>query len=74
MTDEVLWKQLSHPRLVYRDKRPVAVILDIDTYEELLERLEQIEDLRALGELRAEPVETMSFDDYRQQRRSKTRE
>ncbi len=35
--------------LVYRDGKPAAVILDIAEYEELLERAEDLDDLRITG-------------------------
>jgi prevent-host-death family protein len=40
------------PQIVLRDGKPAAVILDIDEYQELLERLEDVEDLRALQKIR----------------------
>ena len=34
------------PEIVLREGKPAAVILDIDEYREMLERLEAVEDLR----------------------------
>jgi hypothetical protein len=48
---------------VYRDGKPAAVILDIVEYEELLERAEDLEDLRALKRMRAHPLRFRSLDD-----------
>lgn len=35
-----------YPGVIVRDGKPVAVILDIEEYREILERLEDAEDLR----------------------------
>jgi hypothetical protein len=52
------------PELVYRDGKPVAVILDIGRYEEMLERLEDAADLKALRLQRARPLKFRSLDDF----------
>jgi PHD/YefM family antitoxin component YafN of YafNO toxin-antitoxin module len=59
-------KRLETPELIYRRGKPVAVILDIDAYQELLERLEEMEDLRLLEEMRKQPIETISLEEYLQ--------
>jgi len=53
---------------VYEGRKVVSVILDIATYEEMIEMLEQIQDIRALEELRKEPIETMSAEEYLERR------
>ena len=40
------------PEIVLREGEPVAVILDIEEYQEMLERLEDAEDLWMLEEMR----------------------
>jgi PHD/YefM family antitoxin component YafN of YafNO toxin-antitoxin module len=40
------------PEVVLREGKPTAVILDIDEYRNILERLEDIEDLKMLEEMR----------------------
>jgi prevent-host-death family protein len=40
---------LAEPEIVVRDGKPVAVILSIDEYRELLEEVEDLEALRSLG-------------------------
>jgi len=47
--------------LVYRDGKPAAVILDIAEYEELLERAEDLDDLRALRRMRERPLRFRSL-------------
>jgi PHD/YefM family antitoxin component YafN of YafNO toxin-antitoxin module len=61
-------KRLETPELIYRKGKPVAVILDIGAYEQLLEKLEQLEDLRILEEMRQQPIETVSLEEYLQER------
>lgn len=56
--------QTLHPEVVLRDGKPVAVILDIEEYRELLERLEDAEDLRELERMRLEGVEYRSLDEF----------
>ena len=52
------------PAIVYEDGRPSAVILGIDEYEELLERAEDVDDLRALHEMRRRPLEFRKLSDF----------
>ena len=52
------------PEVVIRDGKPVAVIVEIDEYREMLERLDEVEDLAALEEVRREPLDFLRFEDY----------
>ena len=52
------------PEIIIRDGKPVAVILDIDEYQELLERLEDMEDLKMLEEMRRKPLQFRRLDDF----------
>jgi len=54
----------NNPEIVVRDGKPVAVILDIDVYEELLEQVEGVEDLEYLRKVRQKPLEFRSLDDF----------
>ena len=51
------------PELIVRDGKPVAVIVDIDEYREMLERLEDIDDLRAIEAMRDEPSRDRPLDE-----------
>lgn len=51
-------------RLVLEDGEPRGVILDIQDYIEMLERLEDAEDLAALNEMRQKPLEFRRFDEF----------
>jgi hypothetical protein len=44
------------PEIVFRDGQPAAVILDINEYQDMLERLEDVSDLEMLKEMRAKPL------------------
>jgi hypothetical protein len=50
--------------IVDAEGRRIAVIIDIDVYEEMLEELEQLEDLRALEAARAVPGEDQDADEF----------
>ena len=49
---------------MYRDGKPAAVILDIEEYRELLERLEDSADLRILKQMRTKPLKFRKLDDF----------
>lgn len=53
-----------HVRLVVEDSEPRGVILDIQDYIEMLERLEDAEDLAALNAMRQTPLEFRWFDEF----------
>lgn len=52
------------PEFIVRDSKPVAVILDIDDYREILERLEDAEDLKMLRRMRQRPLRFKKLDDF----------
>ena len=52
------------PEVVFREGRPAAVILDIAEYKRMLERLEDMEDLRTLESMRKRPLRFRSLDDF----------
>jgi len=52
------------PEIILRDGKPRAVIIDIDGYQGILERLEGAEDLRALEEMRTKPLEFKRLEDF----------
>ena len=47
-----------------RGGKPAAVILDIDEYREMLERLEDMEDLKMLEDMRKKPLKFRALDDF----------
>lgn len=54
----------AKPQIVIKNGKPSAVIVDIDTYREILERLEDAEDLRELDEMRKRPMEFVKLEDF----------
>ncbi len=52
------------PEIILRDGKPSGVILDIDYYEELLERLEDLGDLKALKRARSRPLKFRRLSDF----------
>jgi len=52
------------PEIIVKDGRPRAVILDIDEYQEILERLEDIDDLKMLAEMRKKPLKFRKLEEF----------
>lgn len=59
----------KEPEIVLTDGKPSAVILDIDHYEELLERLEDLGDLKTLKKIRSGQVKFRRFTDFLKENR-----
>ena len=51
------------PDIVYRRGKPAAVILDIDEYESILDRLEDYDDLEELREMRKKTMKFYDLED-----------
>jgi len=54
----------KRPEIIVRNGKPAAVILDIEEYREMLERLEDAEDLAALEEMRREPLSFRKLEEF----------
>ena len=52
------------PDIVVRNGKPAAVILDIDEYEALLERVEDLADLKKLQAMRKKPLRFAKLKDF----------
>jgi len=52
------------PEIVVRNGKPTAVIVDIGEYQDMLERLEDIEDLKMLEQMRKTPLSFKGLDDF----------
>lgn len=52
------------PEIILRNGEPAAVILDIDHYRDMLERLEDLEYLRLLEELRQKPLKGRKLSEF----------
>lgn len=58
----------KEPEIVIREGKPSAVILDIDEYQEMLERLEDMDDLRLLEKIREKPLKFRKLDEFLRER------
>jgi hypothetical protein len=56
--------KIREPQIVFRGGKPSAVILDIDVYQDLLERLEDVEDLQMLARMREKPLSFRKLDSF----------
>ena len=54
----------KEPEIILRNGRPAAVILDIRNYREMLERLDDAEDLKALAEMRKRPLKFRRLEEF----------
>ncbi|NQU05299.1 MAG: type II toxin-antitoxin system Phd/YefM family antitoxin [Calditrichaeota bacterium] len=54
----------KYPDVIYSEGEPKAVILDIEDYRLMLERLEDIEDLATLEEMRKKRLEFTPLEDF----------
>lgn len=57
-------KARRKPEIVVRAGAPAAVIIDIDEYRELHERVEDLEDLCALDKMRQRPLQFTTLEDF----------
>jgi prevent-host-death family protein len=55
---------LAEPQIVTRKGKPVSVIIPIEAYEELLERVEDVDDVEWLRKARRKPLQYRSLDEY----------
>ena len=54
----------KNPEIILREGKPSAVILDIDEYRQMLERLDDLEDLNVLKEMRKKPLKFRKLEDF----------
>ena len=54
----------QNPELVLRNGKPSAVILGINDYKEMLEKLDDVEDLKLLTEMRKQPLKFRKLDEF----------
>jgi PHD/YefM family antitoxin component YafN of YafNO toxin-antitoxin module len=54
----------KEPEIVFRGGKPAAVIIDIDEYQKMLERLDDAEDLKILAEMRQKPLKFKRLEDF----------
>ena len=54
----------KEPEIILRNGKPAPVILEIDKYREMLERLEDAEDLKILTEMRKRPLRFRKLEEF----------
>jgi hypothetical protein len=59
------------PEIVTRNGKPVSVIIPIEDYKELLERVEDAEDVAWLKRARRKPLHHRPLEDYLAERKGK---
>jgi hypothetical protein len=52
------------PELVYKEGKPVSVILEIKQYEEMLERLDDLDDLKYINEMKKKGPSFRGFNEF----------
>ncbi len=57
-------KTRRKPQLVLENGEPSALILDIESYREMLERLEDAEDLKMLEQMRKKPLKFRRLEEF----------
>ena len=57
-------RKRKDPEIVMRGGKATAVILGIEEYRELLERVEDAEDLKTLKAMRKRPLKFRKLDDF----------
>jgi PHD/YefM family antitoxin component YafN of YafNO toxin-antitoxin module len=57
-------RKKTEPEIVMRGGKSAAVILDIEEYRSLLERLEDAEDLKMLKAMRKRPLKFRKLEDF----------
>jgi antitoxin (DNA-binding transcriptional repressor) of toxin-antitoxin stability system len=55
---------LAEPEIVTRNGKPVSVIVPIKVYQELLERVEDLDDLAWLKRARRKPLHYRPLEEY----------
>lgn len=57
-------KKRRDPEIVMRHGKPAAVILDIEEYRKLLERVEDAEDLKMLNTIKKRPLKFRKLEEF----------
>ena len=56
--------KLKNPEIVFRNHKPVSVILDIKDYKKILDLLEDKESLEQLNEIKKRPLKFRKFTEF----------
>ena len=64
MPTKTVKRNRKTPEVVYRNNKPVSVILDIAEYNKMLERLEDVEDIKFIENLKSKQLKFRKLDDF----------
>lgn len=56
--------KLKRPEVVLKNGKPSAVIIDINDYFKMLEKLEDVEDVKTLAAMRNKPLKFKCLDEF----------
>ncbi len=54
----------KNPEVIYRNNKPVSVIIDLEEYKKMLERLDDIEDIAFINDIKNKPLKFRKLDDF----------
>ena len=61
-----------HPQyIIDKDGKKMSVVIPLDEYEQILEELDELDDIRLFDKAEKSNEPSMPFDEYVKQRRSK---
>ena len=63
MTSKIKRKTSKRPEVIYRNNKPVSVIIDLEKYKEMVERLEDIEDIEFIQSIKTKSLKFKKLDD-----------
>ena len=64
MPTKTIKRNRKTPEVVYRNNKPVSVILDIAEYNKMLERLEDVKDIKFIENLKSKQLKFRKLDDF----------
>ena len=63
---------MIHPQYITdEDGKKISVVLPMDEFEQIMEELDELEDIKLYDEVKKDKEPSMPFDEYVKQRRSK---
>ena len=63
MATKIKSKASKSPEIIYRNNKPVSVIIDLEKYKEMLERLEDIEDIEFIQSIKTKKLKFKKLED-----------
>ncbi|MBU2508511.1 MAG: type II toxin-antitoxin system Phd/YefM family antitoxin [Bacteroidetes bacterium] len=60
----MLTKNKKNREIIYRNNKPVSIILDIREYEKMIERLEDIEDIEFVKKIKSNSMSFIKLEDF----------